>query len=219
MRLKHLFFICLLSLMLPFGGSVNLLSAQNLIKPNPMQNYDTITFGTGCFWCSQAIFERVEGVISSTVGYSGGKIPNPTYRDVSTGTTGYAEVVQLIYDPQLVSLKTLLEIFWKTHNPTTLNRQGADVGTQYRSVIFYHNKAQKQLAEEYKEKLNEAGIWEQPIVTEISPIRNFYNAEKYHQEYYKNNPASAYCQFVITPKVEKFKKVFADKYIKKRRLP
>lgn len=176
-----------------------------------MQTYDTITFGTGCFWCSQAIFERVEGVISSTVGYSGGKTPNPTYRDVSTGTTGYAEVVQVVYDPTRVSLKTLLEIFWKTHNPTTLNRQGADVGTQYRSVIFYHNEAQKQLAEAYKQKLEEAGVWDQPIVTEISPFRNFYSAEKYHQEYYKNNPAAAYCQFVITPKVEKFKKVFADK--------
>ena len=211
MRLKYLLFIGLLLLMLPYGGSANLLSAQKLDKLNSMQTYDTITLGTGCFWCSQAIFERVEGVISSTVGYSGGKIPNPTYRDVSTGNTGYAEVVQVVYDPQRVSLKTLLEIFWKTHNPTTLNRQGADVGTQYRSVIFFHNKAQKQLAEEYKQKLDEAGVWDQPIVTEISPFRNFYSAEKYHQEYYKNNPAAAYCQFVITPKVEKFKKVFADK--------
>ncbi len=211
MRLKHLFFIGLLLLMLPYGGLANLLSAQKSDKPNPMQTYDTITLGTGCFWCSQAIFERVEGVISSTAGYSGGKIPDPTYRDVSTGNTGYAEVVQVVYDPQHVSLKTLLEIFWKTHNPTTLNRQGADVGTQYRSVIFYHNKAQKQLAEEYKQKLNEAKVWDQPIVTEISPIRNFYSAEKYHQEYYKNNPAAAYCQFVITPKIEKFKKIFSDK--------
>jgi peptide-methionine (S)-S-oxide reductase len=208
--LKHFFSIFTLLVALPFGGSTYL-SAQNLNKPNPMQTYDTITFGTGCFWCSQAIFERVEGVISSTVGYSGGKTPNPTYRDVSTGTTGYAEVVQVVYDPTRVSLKTLLEIFWKTHNPTTLNRQGADVGTQYRSVIFYHNEAQKQLAEAYKQKLEEAGVWDQPIVTEISPFRNFYSAEKYHQEYYKNNPAAAYCQFVITPKVEKFKKVFADK--------
>ncbi len=185
--------------------------AQEQNPKNIMQNYDTITLGTGCFWCSQAIFERVEGVISSTVGYSGGKMPNPTYRDVSTGTTGYAEVVQVVYDPQKVSLSTLLKIFWETHNPTTLNRQGADVGTQYRSVIFYHNQAQKQLAEDYKQKLEAAGIWDRPIVTEISPIRNFYNAEKYHQEYYKNNPAAAYCQFVITPKVEKFKKIFSDK--------
>ena len=185
--------------------------AQDQNSKNIMQNYDTITLGTGCFWCSQAIFERVEGVISSTVGYSGGKMPNPTYRDVSTGTTGYAEVVQVVYDPQKVSLSTLLKIFWETHNPTTLNRQGADVGTQYRSVIFYHNQAQKQLAEDYKQKLEAAGIWDRPIVTEISPIRNFYNAEKYHQEYYKNNPAAAYCQFVITPKVEKFKKIFSDK--------
>ncbi len=194
--------------------SVSLLPAQNKLDDNMMQSYDTITLGTGCFWCSQAIFERVEGVISSTVGYSGGKIPNPTYRDVSSGTTGYAEVVQVVYDPQRVGLKTLLEIFWKTHNPTTLNRQGADVGTQYRSVIFYHNQTQKQLAGEYKQKLDEAGVWNQPIVTEISPFRNFYSAEKYHQEYYKNNPTAAYCQFVITPKVKKFKKVFSDKLAK-----
>lgn len=206
MRLNHLVFCFLFLIILPLGSY-----AQDQNPKNSMNNYDTITLGTGCFWCSQAIFERVEGVISSTVGYSGGKMPNPTYRDVSTGTTGYAEVVQVVYDPQKVSLSTLLKIFWKTHNPTTLNRQGADVGTQYRSVIFYHNQAQKQLAEDYKQKLEAAGIWDRPIVTEISPIRNFYNAEKYHQEYYKNNPAAAYCQFVITPKVEKFKKIFSDK--------
>jgi len=206
MRLNPLVFYFLFLIILPMGSH-----AQDQNSKNIMQNYDTITLGTGCFWCSQAIFERVEGVISSTVGYSGGKMPNPTYRDVSTGTTGYAEVVQVVYDPQKVSLSTLLKIFWETHNPTTLNRQGADVGTQYRSVIFYHNQAQKQLAEDYKQKLEAAGIWDRPIVTEISPIRNFYNAEKYHQEYYKNNPAAAYCQFVITPKVEKFKKIFSDK--------
>lgn len=206
MRLNHLVFCFLFLIILPLGSY-----AQDQNPKNSMNNYDTITLGTGCFWCSQAIFERVEGVISSTVGYSGGKMPNPTYRDVSTGTTGYAEVVQVVYDPQKVSLSTLLKIFWETHNPTTLNRQGADVGTQYRSVIFYHNQAQKQLAEDYKQKLEAAGIWDRPIVTEISPIRNFYNAEKYHQEYYKNNPAAAYCQFVITPKVEKFKKIFSDK--------
>jgi len=187
------------------------LSAQNTIKSNMKQPYDTITLGTGCFWCSQAIFERVKGVMSSTVGYSGGKMPNPTYRDVSTGTTGYAEVVQVVYNPQIVSLKTLLEIFWKTHNPTTLNRQGPDVGTQYRSVIFYHNPSQKLLAEKLKQKLEDAAIWDKPIITGISPFQNFYSAEKYHQEYYKNNPAAAYCQFVITPKIEKFEKVFSDK--------
>lgn len=172
--------------------------------------YDTITFGTGCFWCSQAIFERVKGVVSAEAGYSGGKVLNPTYQQVSRGNTGYAEVVRVVYHPDEVGLEKLLAIFWETHNPTTLNRQGADVGTQYRSVIFYHNTKQKQLAQEYREKLNKAGVWPDPVVTEISPFKNFYPAEKYHQEYYRNNPSAGYCQFVITPKIEKFEQVFKD---------
>ncbi len=172
--------------------------------------YDTITFGTGCFWCSQAIFERVKGVVSAEAGYSGGKVLNPTYQQVSRGNTGYAEVVRVVYHPDEVGLEKLLAIFWETHNPTTLNRQGADVGTQYRSVIFYHNTKQKQLAQEYREKLNKAGVWPDPVVTEISPFKNFYPAEKYHQEYYRNNPSAGYCQFVITPKIKKFEQVFKD---------
>lgn len=172
--------------------------------------YDTITLGTGCFWCSEAIFERVKGIVSVKAGYSGGNIPDPTYQQVSQGNTGYAEVVQIVYNPDEIGLEKVLEIFWKTHNPTTLNRQGADVGTQYRSVIFYHNAKQKQLAEAYKEKLNKAGIWPNPVVTEISPFRNFYPAEKVHQEYYRKNPTAGYCQFVITPKIEKFKRIFKD---------
>jgi peptide-methionine (S)-S-oxide reductase len=182
-------------------------SMQFTEKANAMQ-YDTITLGTGCFWCSQAIFERVKGVVKTEAGYSGGDLPNPTYRDVSKGNTGYAEVVQVVYDPQVVPLRQLLEIFWKTHDPTTLNRQGADVGTQYRSVIFYHSAYQKEEAEALKQKLQEAKIWPKPIVTEISPFKNFYSAEKYHQEYYRKNPSAGYCQFVITPKMEKFEKVF-----------
>ncbi len=170
--------------------------------------YDTITLGTGCFWCSQAIFERVKGVVSVEAGYSGGNIPNPTYQQVSQGNTDYAEVVQVVYNTDEIGLGKLLEIFWKTHNPTTLNRQGADVGTQYRSVIFFRNEEQKESAEAYKRKLNQAGIWSDPVVTEISPFRNFYPAEKYHQEYYRKNPAAGYCQFVITPKIEKFEHVF-----------
>ncbi len=172
--------------------------------------YDTITFGTGCFWCSEAIFERVKGVVSAEAGYSGGEAPNPTYQQVSRENTGYAEVVQVVYDPEKISFEKLLEIFWKTHNPTTLHRQGADTGTQYRSVIFYHSPKQKQLAEAYKKKLDKAGIWPNPVVTEISPFRNFYAAEKYHQEYYRKNPAAGYCQFVITPKIEKFERIFSD---------
>ncbi len=177
---------------------------------NIMKN-DTITLGTGCFWCSQAIFERVKGVVSATAGYSGGNVPHPTYEQVCTGNTGYAEVVNVVYDPSEISLKALLEIFWKTHDPTTLNRQGADVGTQYRSVIFYHNEQQRHVAENLKRKLEEAKIWPRPVVTEISPFVNFYPAEPYHQEYYRKNPSAGYCQFVITPKLEKFEKIFKNK--------
>jgi peptide-methionine (S)-S-oxide reductase len=169
------------------------------------------TFGSGCFWCSEAIFLNVKGVLKVESGYSGGKVKNPTYEQVCTGTTGHAEVVQLTYDPSIISYDELLEIFWKTHDPTTLNRQGADVGTQYRSVIFYHNPEQKELAEHYKHKLNEEGAYNNPVVTEIAPFESFYVAEDYHQNYYNLNGNAPYCTFVIQPKVEKFKKVFADK--------
>lgn len=171
----------------------------------------TATFGSGCFWCSEAIFERVNGVISVELGYAGGTVPNPTYEAVCTGRTGHAEVIQIKYDPSIVSYDELLEIFWKTHDPTTLNRQGADVGTQYRSVIFYHNDEQKQKAESYKSELNKASIWQDSIVTEISPFTKFYPAEKYHQDYYEQNPDQAYCAFVITPKLEKFEKIFKNR--------
>lgn len=171
----------------------------------------TATFGSGCFWCSEAIFERVKGVVSVESGYSGGSVPNPTYEAVCTGKTGHAEVIQIKFDMNTVSYDELLEIFWKTHDPTTLNRQGADVGTQYRSVIFYANEEQKQKAEGYKKELEKAKIWKDPIVTEISPLKNFYPAEKYHQDYYEQNPNQGYCSFVITPKIEKFEKVFKNK--------
>jgi peptide-methionine (S)-S-oxide reductase len=169
------------------------------------------TFGSGCFWCSEAIFEKVNGVESVVSGYSGGKVKNPTYKEVCTGNTGHAEVVQITYNPKIITFKDLLEIFWKMHDPTTLNRQGADIGTQYRSVIFYHTDKQKEIAETYKKKLNEANIYKNPVVTEISPFESFYKGEDYHQEYYENNKAQPYCSFVITPKLEKFKKVFKEK--------
>lgn len=169
------------------------------------------TFGSGCFWCSEAIFERVKGVKSVESGYAGGTVPNPTYEAVCTGKTGHAEVIQIKFDPSIVSYDELLEIFWKTHDPTTLNRQGADVGTQYRSVIFYHNDEQKQKAESYKSELNKAGIWKDSIVTEISSFTKFYPAEKYHQDYYEQNPNQAYCAFVITPKLEKFEQIFKNR--------
>ena len=169
------------------------------------------TFASGCFWCTEAIFQNVDGVEKVVSGYMGGTVKNPTYKDVCTGRTGHAEVIQLTYDPKKVSYDELLEIFWKTHDPTTLNRQGADVGTQYRSAIFYHNNEQKQLAEKYKKKLTEAEVFDQPITTEITPASVFYKAEDYHQNYFNQNGDQQYCQFVVAPKVEKFKKVFQSK--------
>ncbi len=181
----------------------------------PMDNAtaktDTATFGQGCFWCAEAIFERVEGVKSVVSGYAGGSVPNPTYEQVCNGNTGHAEVVQIIYDPEVISYDDLLKIFWKTHDPTTLNQQGADIGTQYRSIILYHNEKQKEKAEYYKKELDKSGAWNKPIVTQIVPFTKFYRAEDYHQQYFENNPNQGYCSFVIAPKVEKFEKVFKDK--------
>ncbi|MCB2207608.1 MAG: peptide-methionine (S)-S-oxide reductase MsrA [Bacteroidetes bacterium] len=189
------------------------LNAQDMDN-NKTSKYEVVTFGSGCFWCTEAIFNLVEGVIKSVPGYSGGTEPKPSYELVCSGETRYAEVVQVTYDPEVIPFKALLEIFWQTHDPTTLNRQGADVGPQYRSVIFYHTKQQKEEAEYYKEQLNKEGIWKKPIVTEISPFTKFYQAEAYHLNYYENNPANGYCNYVITPKVEKFKKVFSDRLAK-----
>ena len=180
----------------------------NLENNPPLQ---VATFASGCFWCTEAIFQNVDGVEKVVSGYMGGKVKNPTYKEVCTGQTGHAEVIQLTYDPKKVTYDELLEIFWKTHDPTTLNRQGADAGTQYRSAIFYHNDDQKQLAEKYKKKLTEAEVFDQPIVTEITPASVFYKAEDYHQNYYNLNGDAPYCSMVIQPKVEKFKKVFKEK--------
>ena len=169
------------------------------------------TFGTGCFWCTEAVFDELKGVESVVSGYSGGTLPNPTYEQICGGLTGHAEVVQITYDPAVISFADLLEVFWQTHDPTTLNRQGNDVGTQYRSAVFYHNDEQRQLAEHYKEKLNGSGAFRGPIVTEITPYKSFYPAEKYHQDYFAQNPSQPYCTAIIRPKVDKFKKAFADK--------
>ncbi len=171
----------------------------------------TATLGSGCFWCTEAVFDATEGVSSAKSGYAGGLNPNPTYEAVCTGTTGHAEVVQVEYDPAVISYKDLLQIFFRTHDPTTLNRQGADVGTQYRSVIYYHDDEQKKIAEEVKQALNESGAYNSPIVTEISPAAVFYEAEAYHQNYFARNPTQGYCQAVIGPKIDKFKKAFADR--------
>jgi peptide-methionine (S)-S-oxide reductase len=175
------------------------------------KNLEIATFGSGCFWCTEAIFVRLKGVYSVVSGYSGGKVENPTYEAVCTGKTGHAEVIQVKYNPEEITYDEMLEIFWKTHDPTTLNRQGADVGTQYRSVIFYHNDEQKEKAQHYKTKLDQSGAWDKPIVTEITSIERFYRAEEYHQNYYEKNPYQGYCSFVIAPKIDKFEKVFKDK--------
>lgn len=175
------------------------------------KNLETATFGNGCFWCSEAIFKGLKGVESVVSGYSGGTTVNPSYEEVCTGRTGHAEVIQITFNPEIISYNELLEVFWKTHDPTTLNRQGADVGTQYRSAIFYHNDRQKKMAEFYKSELEKSNIWDNPIVTEIVPFKNFYKAENYHQNYYANNTNQSYCNLVITPKLEKFRKVFHNK--------
>lgn len=172
---------------------------------------DTATFGTGCFWCTEAIFQQLNGVLKVTSGYSGGHVANPTYKDVCTGTTGHAEVVQVVYDPSKITYDELLEVFWQTHDPTSLNRQGNDVGTQYRSAIFYHSDEQKRKAEKYKQELDKSGAFEKPIVTEIVPYQHFYVAEDYHQNYYNSNGSQPYCYYVIRPKLEKFEKVFKNK--------
>ena len=174
-------------------------------------NTEKITFGNGCFWCTEAIFQQVKGVIKSTSGYSGGHVENPTYEQVCEKNTGHAEVIQVEYNPAEVTVDELLEIFWQTHDPTTLNRQGNDVGPQYRSVVFYHTEQQKERAEFYKKKLDTSGAFDNPIVTTIEPFTNFYVAENYHQDYYNRNGNQPYCYFVIRPKMEKFEKAFKDK--------
>lgn len=180
-------------------------------QKNHSANRGVATFGAGCFWCVEALFQTIEGVETVISGYSGGDVANPTYEEVCTGTTGHAEVCQITYDPSKITYRELLKVFWEVHDPTTLNRQGADVGTQYRSVIFYHTEEQKSLAEAYKKKLNESGIWKDPIVTEISPFKNFYRAEGYHQDYYNQNANKPYSAFVIKPKLKKLKMAFKDK--------
>lgn len=168
------------------------------------------TFGSGCFWCVEAVFQALNGVEKVLPGYTGGKIANPTYREVCSGLTGHAEVIQIDYDETVISFKKLLEVFFKTHDPTTLNQQGADKGTQYRSAIFYHNEAQKEEAEQTIAALNASKAYDKPVVTEVTELRVFFEAEDYHKNYFKNNPEQGYCRMVVQPKVEKFKQVFAD---------
>jgi peptide-methionine (S)-S-oxide reductase len=172
---------------------------------------DTATLGAGCFWCVEAIYQQLEGVLSVTSGYSGGTVENPTYEEVCSGKTGNAEVAQIVFDPKKVSFDEILEVFWSAHDPTTLNRQGFDRGTQYRSVIFYHSAEQKTIADNYKKKLDASGIYDNSIVTEIVPFKKFFKAEDYHQNYYNQNSNKPYCEYVIQPKLDKFKKLFKSR--------
>lgn len=176
-----------------------------------MNNLEKATFGAGCFWCVEAVFQRIRGVESVASGYTGGKVENPTYKQICTGNTGHAEVIQISFNPEQISYKELLEVFWSSHDPTTLNRQGNDSGTQYRSVIYYHDENQKQIAEESMKKANQSGEFSDPIVTELSPLETFYPAEDYHQNYYNENSYQPYCAFVISPKIKKLQKNYAEK--------
>ncbi len=194
----------------------NCSNKRNLTFNNKMENstqnnkLDTATLGAGCFWCVEAIFSSLKGVESVLPGYSGGTLKNPDYKTVCTGNTGHAEVCQIYFDPEIIKFEEILEIFWTTHDPTTLNRQGNDVGTQYRSAIFYHNEEQKAIAEKSKRDVA-TKIWDNPIVTEIVKFDEFYKAEDYHQDYFENNPDQGYCKMIIEPKVLKFRKIYKDK--------
>ncbi|MET3028124.1 peptide-methionine (S)-S-oxide reductase MsrA [Flavobacterium sp. UW10123] len=201
--MKNILLICLFALSL------------NGISQNKKANLETITLGGGCYWCVEAVYENLDGVKSVVSGFSGGKVANPTYEEVCTGETGHAEVVQITYDKNVTDINEIFKVFFTVHDPTTLNRQGADVGTQYRSVIFYKNDEQKKAAQSIITELNKAKVYSSPIVTKVEPFKVFYKAEDYHQNYYSNNKNQPYCKMVIQPKIEKFEKVFKDKLKKK----
>jgi peptide-methionine (S)-S-oxide reductase len=202
--MKNILFICLFSLSLS-GFSQN----------KKTESLETITLGGGCYWCVEAVYENLDGVKSVVSGFSGGTVANPTYEEVCTGETGHAEVVQITYDKNITDINEIFKVFFTVHDPTTLNRQGADVGTQYRSVIFYKNDEQKKAAQSIIAELNKAKVYKSPIVTKVEPFKKFYKAEDYHQNYYANNKNQPYCKMVIQPKIEKFEKVFKDKLKKK----
>lgn len=187
---------------------------ENFPALEPSESTDdtsTATFGNGCFWCTEAIFQELKGVKSVTSGYTGGRVQNPTYEQICRGDTGHAEAIRITFDPEVISYSELLEVFWRTHDPTTLNRQGRDTGTQYRSAIFFHGPRQRELAETYKAKIDEAKVFDKLIVTEIVAAGEFFPAEAYHQNFFVSNPKNGYCRSIIQPKMEKLKKVFPDK--------
>lgn len=191
--------------------AVNAIFTQHAKASFKANRTDTVTFATGCFWCTQAKFQQLRGVVNVTAGYTGGTVANPSYKLVSTGTTGHAEACNIVFDPTKITYDELLEAFFKSHNPTELNRQGNDEGTQYRTAIFYHNPMQKQKAEYYIKQLNEAKVYKSPVVTQVAPFTVFYRAEENEQDFYKLNPNQGYCKFVIQPELEKFKEIFKDK--------
>lgn len=208
--MKNLFLICLLT-------SLSMLGQNNSIGKTPKQsNLETITLAGGCYWCVEAVYEDLNGVKSAVSGFAGGKMMNPSYEDVSTGRTGYAEAVQITYDKNVTNLDEIFKVFFTVHDPTTLNRQGADAGTQYRSAIFYKNEEQKIAAQAIISALKKTKIYDSPIVTTLEPLTKFYKAEEYHQNYYANNKSQPYCQMVIQPKIEKFEKLFKDRLKKKK---
>jgi len=202
--MKNILLICLFAL-----------SLNGFSQNKKTSNLETITLGGGCYWCVEAVYENLDGVKSVVSGFSGGKVADPTYEEVCTGTTGHAEVVQITYDKTVTDINEIFKVFFTVHDPTTLNRQGADVGTQYRSVIFYKNKEQKKAAQNIIAELNKAKVYNSAIVTKVEPFTKFYKAEDYHQNYYANNKNKPYCKMVIQPKIEKFEKVFKDKLKKK----
>jgi peptide-methionine (S)-S-oxide reductase len=212
MRLASIFLLSATFITFVACGAKSEPTSSQSVDQITMNNTTAVaTLGAGCFWCVEAIFQELQGVSLVESGYSGGEIKNPSYKEICTGRTGHAEVVQITYNPQEISFKELLEVFFQTHDPTTLNRQGADRGTQYRSAVFYHNEEQKKIAEETIKQLNDAGAFSNPIVTEVTEFETFYIAENYHQDYFNLNGEQPYCSMVIQPKMEKFKKAFSDK--------
>jgi peptide-methionine (S)-S-oxide reductase len=208
--MKKIIFYILFSIVSAGAAFASPRVKNNALKPIAAK-LDTATFATGCFWCAEAKFKELRGVASVTSGFSGGHTVNPTYEEVSTGTTGHAETVNIVFDPKQITYDELVEVFFTDHDPTQLNRQGNDVGTEYRSAIFYHNAAQRQKAEYYIKKINESHAYPKPVVTQVVPFKVFYKAEGYHQNYFSRNGSQPYCKYVIQPELEKFRKVFADK--------
>ncbi|MEG1239034.1 MAG: peptide-methionine (S)-S-oxide reductase MsrA [Flavobacterium sp.] len=220
LNVVNLFFLCCFAL--PFSSCGQGVAKSNIKEKSTDKTIaekqsvssgktETATFAAGCFWCVEEQFKQLEGVVSVTSGYTGGTTENPTYEEVSAGNTNHAEACNIVFDPAVISYKELLEAFFVTHDPTQLNRQGNDVGTQYRSAVFYHNQEQKQITEFYIDQLNKEKAYDKPVVTQVAPFKKFYKAEDYHQNYYENNPDQAYCRLVVKPKVDKFRKAFSEK--------